>query len=516
MIPKHRYQESHQVKVGRPLGALRTREKLLSWIGAADWVVRLRARLRHSAVGKSPLAPVADHGVGRALLVFLLAVIAAGLSARPVYAEAPPHLGYGSTAGVQDLGFDWVKSLDIPATDYARRLIRVDLRAPHLGQMDDWLATLETNVRSWAYLVDAYEIGNEPNLDADYGWDGPPDAADYVYGLCRAYATIKAADPDALVVTAGLAPTGRIPFVWEGHRGYCAPGVSWCPVYYQDEREFLREMLAAGGGACFDALGYHPVGFNAPYDAAPGSAACGPNDFCFRSVERIYTILHDEFGLSQPVWATEFGWIVDPRLVGRPECWSDPSMAGFQWMVVSPEAQAANLVGAYRYAEANYPWMGAMVFFNYGLGSGCNQMAFFNVQGRPAETALTAMTKNYVPSIASWSGTRPLIVDFGDDRVITQELRLDNLTYGQLRWRAEIAPGGSLNGHWTLTSGQGVEGEPVRSSIDPTGLAPGAYVGHLILTASGSPGLPVQYAQQQVDLRVLVATGEYYLPIMRR
>jgi hypothetical protein len=191
-------------------------------------------------------------------------------------------------------------------------------------------------------------------------------------------------------------------------------------------------------------------------------------------------------------------------------------MVPFQWMVVSPEAQAANLVGAYRYAETNYPWMGAMVFFNYGIGSGCDQMAFFNVQGRPAETALAAMDKRYVPSIALWSGTRHLTVDDGADTVATGELWLDNLTYGQLSWRAEIAPGASLDGHLTLTSSQGVEGEPVRFSIDPVGLGLGLHVGRLILSAIAPAGIPVQNAQQEVAVTLMVPSDIAYLPIVRR
>lgn len=260
---------------------------------------------------------VSSHGRHRALILLALIGGMLVLFAVCAHAEAPPHLGYGTTGGVESLGFDWIKTLDRPAVGEARNLVRIDLRASHLEQLDEWLASLDHNVRQWAEAADAYEIGNEPNLDASYGWGAPPNAGDYTQGLCRAYATIKAADPDALIVSAGLAPAGRIPFTWQGHEGYCAPGIDWCPVYYQDEREFLREMLRVGAGSCIDALGYHPYGFSAPYDAAPGSPACGPNDFCFRGVERIHDILHGEFGLTQPIWATEFGWIVDPRLVGR-------------------------------------------------------------------------------------------------------------------------------------------------------------------------------------------------------
>ena len=456
--------------------------------------------------------------LGRRLALAVVALIAlvGSFPAPTARAEAPPHLGYGTTGGVEALGFDWIKTLGRPAGGEARKLVRIDLQANDLATLDDWLAGLEANVRQWAQVADAYEIGNEPNLDASYGWGAPPNAGDYAHALCRAYATIKAADPDALVVSAGLAPTGRIPFEWQGHQGYCAPGVSWCPVYYQDEREFLREMLRAGAGACFDALGYHPYGFSAPYDAAPGSSACGANDFCFRGVERIHAILHDEFGLPQPIWATEFGWIVDPRLVGRPECWDDPTMVAFQWMVVSPEAQAANLVGAYQYAAAHYPWMGAMFFFNYSIASGCDQMAFFRVQGRPAEAALTAMDKRFVPSAAAWRGTGVVVVDVGAEGVASGELWLDNLSYGRLNWQAVVAPGTPLDGRLTLQAGEGTLGEPVRFSIGATGLAPGLHRGRIALTATAPLGVLVEDAVQEENVALMVATDHVYLPAVSR
>ncbi len=67
-----------------------------------------------------------------------------------------------------------------------------------------------------------YVVWNEPNLAAEWsrsggdlpqhwesfdGWVADP--ADYAGVLCVAYDRIRAADPDALVVTAGLAPTNE-------------------------------------------------------------------------------------------------------------------------------------------------------------------------------------------------------------------------------------------------------------------------------------------------------------------
>ena len=54
--------------------------------------------------------------------------------------------------------------------------------------------------------IDVYQIWDEPNLAS--GWGGEPaSAVEYAALLEAAYTAIHAADPDATVLTAGLAPT---------------------------------------------------------------------------------------------------------------------------------------------------------------------------------------------------------------------------------------------------------------------------------------------------------------------
>ena len=59
----------------------------------------------------------------------------------------------------------------------------------------------------YAGRVDAYQVWNEPNLAREWG-GYPPEPAGYVALLQACYVGVKTADPDALVVSAGLAPTG--------------------------------------------------------------------------------------------------------------------------------------------------------------------------------------------------------------------------------------------------------------------------------------------------------------------
>jgi len=297
---------------------------------------------------------------------------------------------------IGEMGLEWMKLFGGPDHRFPYRVLRrIDVNYRLAGSIDSVAFQIGREAAERAEYIDAWEIGNEVNLGASFGWDAPPDAALYTEMLCATYEQIKARYPEVIVVSAGLAPTGRVPAEWEGHKGYCAPGLDGCLGYYQDDHEFLREMLDSGAADCFDALGYHPYGFGAPYDAAPGSAACGGDNFCFRGVEEIRRIMVEEYGVDKPIWVTEFGWIVDPRAeeVGRPECWDDPSIAQFHWQVVSPGEQADNIRGALQWAEDNYPWMGPMFLFNYGFydSGSCNHMVFFDIQGLPAEALLRAL-----------------------------------------------------------------------------------------------------------------------------
>jgi hypothetical protein len=297
---------------------------------------------------------------------------------------------------IGEMGLEWIKFYSGPDHRFPYRVLRrVDINYRFVGLVPELARGLGNEAYEKAEYIDAWEIGNEVNLGASFGWDAPPDAGQYTEMLCAVYASIKDADPEAVVVSAGLAPTGRVAAEWEGHQGYCAPGLDGCIGYYQDDHEFLREMLDSGAGECFDALGYHPYGFGAPYDAAPGSEECGGGGFCFRGVETIRRIMVEEYGVDKPIWATEFGWMVDPReeVIGRPECWEDESIVQFHWQVVSPVEQALNIRGALEYAEENYTWMGPMFLFNYGFydGTSCDHMGFFDIKGLPAEELLRAL-----------------------------------------------------------------------------------------------------------------------------
>lgn len=343
------------------------------------------------------------------VITLAVALLSGALGVWPVQ-SAVPHLAYGfnlhaDVQGMLDMGFDWKKGFPGEnVTVYPSQMkILFRVSATYSNTLDvaafgdDIAATILDNNNG--DHIDAYEIGNEVNIDnPDYGWGSVPvNAEDYKVLLCEAYTRIKQTDPTAIVVSAGLAPTGRVPDTWEDANGHVHTGHNG---HFQDDREFLKELFDAGGGACLDAVGYHPYGFSADYDAEPDIASADPTrncdqGLCFRSAEKIYEFMQQKGLGDKKVWATEFGWITRPP----DHCLSDPTWQGRQWQIVSDDKQASNLVGAFQYADAHWPWMGGMLVFNLDFNERpdlpeCEQMRYYSIKGKPAESALASMPKN--------------------------------------------------------------------------------------------------------------------------
>jgi hypothetical protein len=181
--------------------------------------------------------------------------------------------------------------------------------------------------------VSAYVVWNEPNLALE--WEGqPPDAAGYVTLLCAARSAIHTADPEALVVSAGLAPTNH------------------ADATALDDRLYLEAMYAAGGAGCFDVFGAHPYGFAYPPQDAP-HAHDGLN---FARLADLRAIMVAEGDGDKAVWATELGWTTDP--VGEEQ----------QWLRVSEEQQARYLVSAFEQAAREWPWLERIAVWNLSSG----------------------------------------------------------------------------------------------------------------------------------------------------
>ncbi len=183
--------------------------------------------------------------------------------------------------------------------------------------------------------VRAYQVWNEPNLAREWGGH-PPNPAEYVELLRACYIGIKSADPDALVISAGLAPTG-----------------TGLPEAMPDV-DYLIGMYEAGAAPYFDLLGVNAPGYLAPPELSPDEAAARPEYggqrfFCFRHVEDLRAIMVAYGDADKQVAVLEMGWTTDPH------------NSAYSWFAVSEETKADYLVRAYRYARENWtPWIGPM------------------------------------------------------------------------------------------------------------------------------------------------------------
>jgi len=205
----------------------------------------------------------------------------------------------------------------------------------NLQDFADFCSALATRYKG---RIDAYEIWNEPNLAREWGGK-TPNPAEYVALLRVAYQAIKAADPQAIVITAGLSPTGTQP-----------------PTAMPDT-DYLRGMYQAGMKGSYDVLGLHAPGYKAPPELSPDEAAAnkpmwgGERFFCFRHVEDMRKIMEENGDAATQVAILEFGWTSDPR----PD-------SPYHWHAVDETLQKPDyLVGAYKWAKEHWrPWIGLM------------------------------------------------------------------------------------------------------------------------------------------------------------
>jgi hypothetical protein len=213
----------------------------------------------------------------------------------------------------------------------------------------------------------AYIIWNEPNLAQEWG-DQPPDPAGYVELLRVAYTAVKEIDPEALIVSAGLAPNNRM------------------DETAMDDRIYLQGIYEAGAGEAFDILGTHPYGFAYPPDD-PRDAHQGLN---FARLLDLREIMVRNGDGHKPVWATEVGWTtvaVDEKQA---------------WLQVSEEQQAAYLTGALVKARQEWPWLEMIAVWNLsaGLEPDDEKRGYSIVDDaykpRPAHAALAAMAKGRI------------------------------------------------------------------------------------------------------------------------
>jgi Tol biopolymer transport system component len=177
--------------------------------------------------------------------------------------------------------------------------------------------------------VAAYEIWNEPNLNYEWG-NLPPDPARYTEMLKTAYTAIKKVEPQARVITGGLATTGNGSATAYGDLAY------------------LQAMYDAGAKGYFDALGSHPYGFGQSPDQSH------PDGLSFDRVTAQHQVMAANNDADTPIWITEAGWVLQ----------SSWDLGEHAPVGVTEAQQAAYLSRAYTKTQTEWPFVQAMFLFN--------------------------------------------------------------------------------------------------------------------------------------------------------
>lgn len=322
-----------------------------------------------------------------------------------------PELAERDMLMVKEMGFRWIKQgfgwrdielekgkFDWEKTDHIVRKIieyqdlrliaRVDhqpkwardgcsMQGPPTDLQDfaDFLTAVATRYKG---QIAAYQIWNEPNLAREW-CDQAPSPATYAQMLKVAYGAVKAADPNALVISSGMSPTGTQP-------PEAMPDDSYLDALYQ----------AMGGSSAghFDLLGVHAPGYAAPPETSPEEAAANPayggeRFFTFRRVEDLRRIQERYQDGGKQVAILEMGWT------------SDEVNQAYAWHAVTEQQKADYLVRAYQYAQANWaPWISIMstIYIADPDWTPTNEQYWWAVTNpdgtpRPAFEALKAMPK---------------------------------------------------------------------------------------------------------------------------
>ncbi len=242
--------------------------------------------------------------------------------------------------------FDWSKADDVvKEINYrgAKIVARVDHPPTWAVRKDAKAGEMPLDLDSWGKFcgelagrykgkIAGYQIWNEPNLDRE--WFGKtPDAAGYVRLLQTCQQAMKKIDPSAVIISAGLAPTGT-------NNAQVIP-----------DDVFLLRMYDAGFKDSYDVLGLNAPGYKSAPETDPGDPSLdGQRWQAFRHVEDMRAIQVSKGDGAKQVAILEMGWTLDKV---------NPTYA---WFAVTEEQQAANLVGAYQWAGQHWrPWMGLMV-----------------------------------------------------------------------------------------------------------------------------------------------------------
>jgi GH35 family endo-1,4-beta-xylanase len=217
--------------------------------------------------------------------------------------------------------------------------------------------------------VAAYEIWNEPNLHYEWG-NLAPDPVAYTEMLKAAYSAIKKVDPEAMVISGGLATTG------DGS------------LTAESDLVFLEEMYHAGARGYFDALGSHPYAYGQAPDVSH------PDGLSLDRVAAQHELMAANGDGETPIWITELGWVLQTN-------WD---LGEHATIGVTQAQQARYLTEAFAKTRTEWPFIQAVFLFNLDFSTvswypAAEPMRWYAILNpdrtpRPAYTTLRQMRRS--------------------------------------------------------------------------------------------------------------------------
>lgn len=226
-------------------------------------------------------------------------------------------------------GLEIIARLDNPPAWSRARGDEIGTRAPP-DNFEDFADFVYAVVSRYKGKIRYYQIWNEPNIYPEWG-EQPPDPEGYVELLRVAYQRAKQADPNCVILCAGLAQTTE------------------CNDRNMNDLVYLQRMYDAGVAPYFDIMGVMAYGLW----TGPTDRRTSPDRTNFARPQLIRDIMVRNGDAHKPVWATEIGWnALPPDFLGA---------ANFGRVTLEKQAEYA--VRAYQRAQDEWPWMGVMNYW---------------------------------------------------------------------------------------------------------------------------------------------------------
>lgn len=227
------------------------------------------------------------------------------------------------------------------------------------GDPQTYANFLTTLLERYPGQVHAIEVWNEMNIDREWASVYGLQPNRYVELLRAAYEAIKAVDPDIIVISGALSPTG----LNDGVRAY-------------DDFVYMEMLINAGMLNYADCVGAHHNGYNIgptiPWNNVPNDPTAifrGPFDnphhsWSFYSTLQGYVQRIQNAGSDKKLCITEFGWPVTEDLTATPQ--------GFEFARDNTLAEQAQYFdeAIQEMQEWGTVWLAFIWNLNYGAQAG--------------------------------------------------------------------------------------------------------------------------------------------------